>query len=114
LKREGLPHQIHTNEDDNFKITSSGAQGLLTNTLSRVEHLRHILSILVVDHKFYIHNTYAVRDVVLKSLRKPFSLMNVSNWDRRGTPIKPQFLGIFGRGRRETSTIRFSPFHTRE
>ena len=38
LKKERIPHQIHTYENDNFKITLNKAQSLLTDMLNGVGH----------------------------------------------------------------------------
>jgi hypothetical protein len=70
--------------------------------LSRVGYLSHVLSRLVAGHKFYIHNTYIVRDVVHKNVGKPPSFLDVSYRVRRGTRSTPPELGIYGRGRRMT------------
>lgn len=103
-----MPHHIHIDGGNNFKITPSRARGLLTNILSKVRHLSHILLRLVVGHKFYIYNIYANKDVIFRSLGQPLSLIKIFHRDGKMTHMRP-LLSIFGRGRIKTPTGGFFP-----
>lgn len=95
-------------------VVISRAQSLFTDTLSKVRHLSHILSRLVMGNKLYIHNTYVTRHVVFKSLGQPSFFLKVSPKDNKWTFLRPPLLGIFDRGRRRTPTGTFSPFPVKE
>jgi hypothetical protein len=69
-------------------MTLGGAQSLLANTLSRVMHLSHVPSKLVVSHKSHILNTYDTEDVILKILRQPPTLLIVFSMDSKRTHVR--------------------------
>jgi hypothetical protein len=86
-KREGVSHHIHAYGGDNFKITLGGAQGHLADALIRVRHWGHILTRLVTSHEFHVYSAYVAKNIIIKSMRQPPSLLKIFEKGRRWTPM---------------------------